>query len=341
MLALCCIFNSHKAQNQKPKNIVLVVIDGFGMSHLSASAIANGGNSNLFKLTHTGFLQTNDSTNLTVDPVSAISSIACGIKTYEGGLGKDENKNNVQNMLELAKKENKVTGLITTSSITYTSPAAFFAHQLNYNKRERIASSILESELDVFIGGGMKYFNKRSDGEDLTRDLRKAGYKLYHEVPKLEKGRAKKVAGLVYPDHPAPASSNDQYLQLAWHKAFRTLIKDDNGYFMVVNLTQIDWACRANNGNYLLSELTNLEQFIEQVYKYVGVDRRTLLIVCSSYQRGHIEWVMKNDEPDLKILSKSVKAELVPVFANGPGAENFTGVYKNTELYMKIKSLLF
>ena len=311
------------------------------MDHLTASAVANGGKSNLFNLSHTGFLQIHDTTSIQINPVSSISKIACGTETYPGGLGKDKNKNDVTNILESAKKENKAVGIVSTSSITYPSSAAFFAHQSNYQKRERIASSILEADLDVFIGGGLKYFNKRSDGEDLTKDLRKKGYKLYEQVGKLEKGRAKKVAGLVFTDHPDKAGLRGEYLQIAWHKAFRTLVKDDNGYFMLVNLTHIDWACQANDPDYLLAELKDMELFIEQLLKYVGSDRESLLIITSSYNRGLIEIENKNNEISLKIKDNGITPALVPVFANGPGAENFSGVYKNTDLYMKLRTLLF
>lgn len=341
LFVLCLTISIVMAQNQKPKNIVLIVIDGFGMDHLNASALTNGGESNLYKLSHSGFLKLADSTNKAVNPVSAVSAIACGVKTIDGGLGKDVNKNDVTNILEVAKKENKSTGIVSTSSITYPSPAAFYAHQSSYEKEEKIASSILTSELDVFIGGGLKNFTKRSDDADITRELRKLGYKLYEEVAKLDKGATKKVAGLVFPEHPTKAGLRGDYLQTAWHKAFRTLIKDENGYFMVVNLTQIDWACQLKDDKYLSNELKDLEAFIEQVYKYVGADRETLLVITSSYNRGNVEKERKNGQAELKITDSEINSDLVPVFANGPGAENFSGVYKNTDLYMKLRSLLF
>jgi alkaline phosphatase len=39
--------------------------------------------------------------------------------------------------------------------------------------------------------------------------------------------------------------------------------------------------------------------------------------------------------------TKKHTAAMIPVFAFGPGAENFSGIYENTAIYYKIKNLLF
>jgi alkaline phosphatase len=342
---LSCLLILHGyAQNKEAKNIVFVLINGFGFDHLSANGMQSGGDQLLYKLSHTGLLKVQDSTSLKLDPYHSVSKIACGQDVYPKGLGKDLNKNNIKNILDYAKKAGKATGLVSTAAITFPTTAAFYAHQTDASKYEKTAAALLESDLDVFIGGGMKYFNNRSDGDDLSKELKKKGYKLYHQVKKLEKGRALKVAGLVYPDHPDKAKFGEDeknYLQLAWHKAFRTLIKNDNGYFLVVNLTQIDWACQANDEKYLTNELKNMELFLEQVYKYVGIDKETLLVVASPYQRGALSYTEKNGQIVPEIEGKNVTTDFVPVFANGPGAENFSGVYSPTDLFNKLRLRIY
>ena len=58
------------------------------------------------------------------------------------------------------------------------------------------------------------------------------------------------------------------------------------------------------------------------------------------YWAGHRNQVeyMKTEVIDFEPTRHS--AALVPVFTYGPGAENFIGVYENTEIFHKLVSLM-
>ncbi|MFC2114024.1 alkaline phosphatase [Bacteroidota bacterium] len=331
-------------KSQEPKNIILVVVDGFSFDQLSALMISNGGTSNLFKLSKTGFLNTADSNSNTVNPIVALSQIATGTKPAQGGLGIDNNSTRVSSILDLAHAKNKATGLVSTASLLYPSTAAFYAHQSNYQKLEKVSYDLYLSDIDVFIGGGMKYFKDRTDDFDVLRELRKKGYKLIDEPKNLSKGRSKKIAAIVYPEEVPNAGKRDDYLNEAWHKAFRTLIKDERGYFLVISLPQQDWACHSRDEDHLMKELKELDAFIGRIYNYVGVDKETLLVVVSAFENGSIailESNVKSKDVKIRINSTTPAPVLVPVFANGPGSEYFTGVYSYTNLFEKLVMFLY
>ena len=51
------------------------------------------------------------------------------------------------------------SGLVATSSITHATPAAFYAHIDSRYKEKEIAKMLLDSDIDIALGGGQEFFN--------------------------------------------------------------------------------------------------------------------------------------------------------------------------------------
>jgi alkaline phosphatase len=87
---------------------------------------------------------------------------------------------------------------------------------------------------------------------------------------------------------------------------------------------------------------------VNQVLDYAEKDGETLVIVTADHETGGFTLGAAGsnyDGADYSVITPTFattnhSAALVPVFAYGPGAENFMGVYENTEIFHKLVSLL-
>ena len=105
--------------------------------------------------------------------------------------------------------------------------------------------------------------------------------------------------------------------------------------------SQIDWACHANDGQRVIAEMLDFDQAVGEILKFAEADGQTLVIVTADHETGGM--VLEQGEGfevlDLVFNSGQHTASLVPVFAYGPGAEQFGGVIDNTDIYKNIARL--
>ena len=111
--------------------------------------------------------------------------------------------------------------------------------------------------------------------------------------------------------------------------------------------SQIDWAGHQNDPEYMISEVIDLDKTLGQVLDYAEKDGNTLVIVTADHETGgytlasEVNARGKNYNKIAPSFStKGHSAALIPVFAFGPGADEFSGVYENTSIYHKIKKAL-
>ncbi len=329
---------------QKPRNVILLIGNGMGLSHISSGMIKNGGELNMFRLKTIGLIKTHSSDNLIPDSEASGTAIATGAKTYNGAIGVDNDGNAVKSILEIAKEQNKKTGIVVTSSITNATPASFYAHRKSGSKDEQIASDLVASNIDVFVGGGRKYFGKRRDKEDLIFKLRKKKYNIVDDIKGIKSGIfSRKTAALVSNEHLPKSNNRQEYLSQAWLKTFKKLNRNKNGFFMVIESSQIGWASQTNNTDYMLNELLDFDKVVGEIMDFLAVDGETLVIVMANQATGGpviVEGSLQKKKVKVKWATKKNTPDLVPVFAHGPGSEIFAGVYDNTEIFNKLKYLI-
>ena len=160
-----------KFKGNKPKNIVLLIGDGMGVSEVFAGLTGNKGHLFLENCKHIGFSKTQSSDNYITDSAAGGTALSAGVKTYNGAIGVDAAGNPVKTIVEEASEKGLATGLVSTSAITHATPASFIAHQASRSSYEDIAADFLKTDIDVFIGGGLEHFTKRNDGRNLVDEL--------------------------------------------------------------------------------------------------------------------------------------------------------------------------
>ncbi len=324
----------------KPDNIILLIGDGMGVAQVFTGITANKGILNIMNMKDIGFSKTQSADNYITDSAAGGTALACGVKTNNHHLGVDAHGKKVRSIVEYAEKNGKVTGLVSTSAITHATPASFVAHTPDRGEYEKIAKQLVKSGVDVFIGGGYDFFAHRSDSVDLIKKLRKKGYSIYTNLDSVPDDIEGKLGVLTAPKHNPPLPGRGNLLTNATEKAINVLDKDSkNGFFLMVEGSQIDWASHQNNVSYITMEMLDFDKAIGVALEYAAKHKNTLVIVTADHETGGLSNLgtdIKTGKVKGGFSTGGHTGIMVPVFAFGPGSELFRGIYENTEIFNKI-----
>lgn len=349
----CSAFEKQDTATKKPNKIILLIGDGMGLSAVSTGFYFGDQASVFNRFYEIGLQETSSAIQKVTDSAASATAMATGKKTYNGAVGVDTARNSIQNIAELLASRNWSTGVVATSTITHATPASFYAHVGMRMMEEEIAAQLINSEIDFFAGGGRNKFQFRRDSVDLLQLA-------------TEKGFVMDTSGLGEPgslsgDHkygflpealamPSVVNGRGDFLPEATSLAIGHLSQSREGFFLMVEASQIDWAGHANNTEFLVGEMLDFEKAITVALDFAEKDGNTLVVVTADHETGGVALGPKVIDPgpprksDNKVIEPVYAtgghtATLIPVFAYGPGAEAFKGIYPNTEIYHKMVSL--
>lgn len=336
-----------KSNKRKPKNVILLIGDGMGLSQVSYAIVESTERLNFERFKQIGMSKTAASNHKITDSAAGATAISTGKKTYNGAIAVDDNKQYLPTILELAEKKGIATGLVATSAITHATPASFIAHRESREMYEEIALDFLNTEVDVFIGGGYDHFAKRKDNKDLIQALKDREYNVITNVQELYSYNSpKKLAALIAPKHLAPVrEGRGNYLETATELSINLLSKDPDGFFLMVEGSQIDWGGHANDAEYIRTEVLDFDKAIKKALDFAQKDGNTLVIVTADHETGG--FALSGNEEDKsqnkiepKFTTKNHTGVMVPVYAYGPGSEKLAGIYENTYIFNVMKEIL-
>ncbi len=199
LLANCfvSVLFAQEAATAAPKNIILMISDGCGFNHILATNCFITGNEQArvyesfpYRLAVSTFPAKLSDSAPPIEPAKAYlpdsawldfeyvkkgwtdsapaaTTLASGVKTYNGAVGVDVNFQPVETIAERAKKLGKAAGLVTSVPLCHATPAGFAAHNKQRSNYGEIAREMLiDSRLDVLMGCGNPGYNH--DGKPLT-----------------------------------------------------------------------------------------------------------------------------------------------------------------------------
>ncbi|MDX1909323.1 MAG: alkaline phosphatase [Bacteroidia bacterium] len=330
--------------SRKAKNIILMVGDGMGLTQVTAGLYANKNHLNLEMFPVVGLSKTSSADDLITDSAAGATAFSAGEKTYNGAIALSVDSLPLVTILELAEQAGKSTGMVVTCEVTHATPACFIAHQPSRNMHEAIAADFLKTDIDLFIGGGMNYFARRIDQRNLIAELLSKDYLVMDwtvDLNSLDKTTRKNLAYFTAADKPLPYSKGRTYLPDASRFAATFLDnRSKEGFFLMIEGSQIDWGGHEMDGPYVISEMLDFDRAIGQILEFAAADGETLVIVTADHETGGLAITGKDDAGDLKtaFIYDHHTPAMVPVFAFGPGAEAFAGIYENTALFTKMKN---
>ncbi len=348
ILSLCISCNQkqevvEEAPPKKPKNIILFIGDGTGLSQVSASQFFNPNPSNFDRFPVVGLIKTSSSQQLITDSAAGATAFASGVKSYNGAVGVNNDSIPVPTIVEEISEIGMQTGVIATSSIQHATPACFYAHVKNRRQYEDITENLVGSEIDFFAGGGLRFFNQREDEQNLLAALVQNGFAVdTTQMPQQPIGE-KQALLLAETAMPKMLEGRGDFLPDATQLAINSLNRGENGFFLMVEGSQIDWGGHDNDGDYLISELIDFDNTLGVALDFAMKNGETLIVVTADHETGG--FTLGPDEGNYSKIKPSFStgghsATMIPVFAYGPGSENFGGIYENSEIYHKMKALL-
>ncbi|MBV6438657.1 MAG: alkaline phosphatase [Haliscomenobacteraceae bacterium CHB4] len=331
---------------ERPKNIILLIGDGMALSQVSAGIYWIGVGKTAFeRFPVVGFHKSHSCDDLVTDSAAGATAFSCGQKTINNAIGVLPDNKPCTTILEDLDQRGYATGMVVTCSAPHATPASFIAHREIRAFTEEIALDYLKTPIDCFIGGGEHFFNDRPDRLNLEDTLKQRGYVIRRGTTfgRLPLDGSAPFMLFTAEREPPTASANRRYLPDATRTACHYLKKrSDKGFFLMVEGSQIDWACHANDATWLRAELVDFDRTIKQALDFAASDGETLVLVTGDHECGGLALAEGSTKQEFKPVfsCKLHTAAMVPVFAFGPKAELFTGLYDNTEIYGKMRAAL-
>jgi len=343
-------FTAFNGVERDVKNIILMIGDGMGLGQVNLARLEAAGQDGLLHMETfpvTGLMRTHSANALVTDSAASGTAMACGIKTNNHMIGMDLDGKKYMSILEAARERSMSTGLVVTSSITHATPACFAAHVESRYNETAIAKQLIDSKINVLFGGGRSFFlpahegGERKDQLNLIEEAQSRGYVYISTANEIEDIQEPFVLGL-FQNNELLFDGTEPSLSELTVKAIEILNTNENGFFLMVEGSQIDWACHDNDRVTMIKRTLLFDEAVKAVKEFAEEEGHTLVIVTADHETGGL--VILGNDKGFELRNKWTTGEHsampVPVYAFGPKSFIFTGVYDNTQLAKKMAYLL-
>ena len=310
------------------QNVVLMIGDGMGFEHIEVTSDFFGKEMFMTSLEFNGEVQTH-SKNMIIptDSAAAATALATGQKVNNGVLafcGED-----IENISEIAKKQNKGVGIVCTETLSGATPAGFSAHTSHRSNVQEIRQDQYQSDIDIFLGAGLSEYSAEetqivnsgydfvTSFSDLSLDSEKifgvfediSNYENLDKTPTLEKLTEFAVSFL----------SN----------------KYPNGFFLMVEGSHID---KKSHNNDIIGMIDCVNEFDKAVKKVSSMlDENTFVIVTADHETGGLNFDKDKDEiSDSLYSSAGHTSRNVPYFMSGKITQ-MPKFMDNTDIFRAMK----
>lgn len=279
-----------------PKNIIMIIGDGMGPAYTSAYRYFNDdpttpeieqtvfdrhfvGSSSTYPAPISGYV---------TDSAAGATALSSGVKTYNGAIGIDVNKNPLETVLDRAKAQGKKTGIVVTSQINHATPAAYLAHNDSRRNYNAIADSYIDGGIkaDLYLGGGWDYFIR--EDRNIVDEFKQAGFHYIDDYQSLESiPKNTPILGL-FAETGLPWALDDtnKHRLSMMTKAATQQLENKAGYFMLIEASQIDWGGHGNDIAVAMAEMDDLAKTIEYLEVYVDKNPNTLVVITADHSTG-------------------------------------------------------
>lgn len=311
LLVLCLLVSIvFGALAQKPKYIFFMIGDGMGLNQINLTEVflaAQEDRNTVFPLVFSTFPYATFATSYSLshgvtDSAAGGTALAVGKKTKNGVIGMDSTATVTYKSIAYAAKDAGFgVGITTSVSIDHATPASFYAHQPSRNNYYEIGQDLIKSNFDFFAGAGFLSPDKSSDKKDapsLFPQFAQAGYTLayglddYNRVQQtadkiiLMQAKEEDPAALKYA---IDQKDGDLTLAAVTDAAITSLLKNENGFFLMVEGGKIDWSSHANDATTTIREVLDFNEAVKRAFAfYEKFPEETLLLVTADHETGGI-----------------------------------------------------
>ena len=228
-----------------------------------------------------------------IDSAPAATAFAAGIHTENAHLSVTSGDlTPVATVLEAANAIGKSTGLVATSNVQHATPAAFSSHTYRRALFEIIGEQQAYNHIDVMFGGGYQFLQaeNREDGEDILGSLQERGYQLIHTRDEMLAATEKPIWGLFAPDAMAydwdKVETGEPSLAEMTEVAIDLLSQNEEGFFLMVEGSKIDWAGHRNNPAAYVSDILAFDDAVRVALDFAQESQDTMLLIVSDHTTG-------------------------------------------------------
>ena len=324
----------------KVRNVILLIGDGMGVGAVNSAMYANGGTLTMTNLKTCGYVRTQSADNFTTDSAASGTAYATGVKTNNGYVGMDTERQPLQNLPEKLEPLGFACGVISTDNLDGATPASFFAHQTNRRAAEAIWADLPASHLVFASAGSSKVF----EGLPLkTQEEIKAQFDVIYSPEGQEKVLDNSDKLAYFPPSVTLPERGD-YLPATTQMAIDFLsARSKKGFFLMVEGARIDKEEHKNNYQGMVDEALDFDKAIEAAIRFAEKDGHTLVLISADHETGGV--TLSRGVPEEGLIqgvfaSKGHTPIMVPLFAYGPHSRDFAGTQENSDVSNKIYSLL-
>ncbi len=308
LLIICLAALSSHTNDKKVKNVILLIPDGMSITHTTIARWYNGGNSLTLDELACGLVRTYPSDGIISDSAPAATAMATGQKSHSGFIsvlpdisnmpdykGKNFNESDARNpvptILEAAKLKGLSTGLVATANIQHATPGAFSSHHVDRRAYQDIGEQQIYQDMDVVLAGGSEHLRKeiRKDKEDLIGVIKSKGYDYISTRDELLNINSKKIWGMFAPDamdYDIDRDNTQPALFEMTQKAIEILSKNNNGFFLMIEGSKIDWASHANDPVGVVSDVLAFDKAVKAALDFAKKDGNTVVIAAPDHGNG-------------------------------------------------------
>lgn len=329
-------------KGRKVKNIIFMIGDGMGLEQISAAWVCNGGKLNLDNFTNVGIQRTYSANKLVTDSAAAGTALATGHKTDNGMISMTPDTVAVKSLAEEAMEKGKRAGAAVTCRVNDATPAVFFSHSASRKNQEDIVEQMAGSGVYFLSGGGTKFWRDREDGKDISEDVKARGYSYVETKEDLMAVENGPVIALMDSYELKPSLDRGDILPASVTKALE-LLDNRKGFFLMIEGSMIDDGGHDNKAGHTMEEIFDFDRTLGIVLEWAEKDGQTLVIVTADHATGGMTLLSGSvDEKRIRVNYSTTghNGIAIPVFAWGPHSEDFVGIYENTELSDRIRTLI-
>lgn len=313
MLALPLIrTSSATAMEKMPKNVIVMIVDGSGSEQYTLARWYKGAPLS-FDGILVGAVKTWIADSVVADSAPTATAYATGYRTSDKFIAMGPKAGTLPlipeppaelryrplaTVLEGARLSGKKTGIVATSRVTHATPAAYMAHAPNRDLENDIMEQAVHQNIDIIFGGGKRHLlpstlkGRRTDGKNLSDILISRGYKIVENRQAMMDLSRDKVFGIFAMSHMQADIDRQEFapsepsLEEMTAKAIELLSKSPAGFFLMVEASQVDWACHANDPAHLLSDMAQYDKAVKVALDFAKKDKNTLVLALSDHDTG-------------------------------------------------------
>ena len=321
---------------EKPNNVIVIIADGMGPNDLvlaeqNVEGVYDFGLV-LNQIKNHGLATTHSADNKITDSAASGTALSTGVKTNNGYIGKDTEGNDLQTMAELAREQGKKVGIITDEDLSGATPTAFAVHNISRSNTAELVNSMIKFKPEVLMCKDYMgvYAPLDSEARKIFTDeyLVAKDFRRFKDTLDKDPDSQKPFLGFLEGFSTVPSNNLAQCAEVALKR-----LKNDNGFFLMIESSGTDKFGHKNNINGKLSSVVTLDRTVAAVLKFMSRNPDTLLVITSDHETGGVKLPQGGESlSDLMTVTEHT-ATPVRVFAVGKGTEYFSGkTVDNTDI---------